>query len=260
MGLKKQNIGKWLTMAGIALMSTGIYAFASSNTDNQIESTAKNTYVFKTFLTNDSIDVESRGGVVTLVGTVSSQSHKSLAEETVRNVAGVRTVNNRLSVKGENVDKNVDGWTAAKVKTTLLFHRNVKGLSTEVDVKNGVVTLRGNAENSAQKDLTTEYAIDIDGVKKVNNEMVVKASEKSKETVGEKIDDASITAQVKMVLLYHKSTSAFKTKVKTIDGVVLLSGKAMNPAEKDLVTKLVKDINGVKEVQNHMTIARVTQG
>jgi osmotically-inducible protein OsmY len=33
-----------------------------------------------------------------------------------------------------------------------------------------------------------------------------------------------------------------------------LSGKAGNAAELDLATKLAKDVNGVKEVKNRMTI------
>jgi len=43
-----------------------------------------------------------------------------------------------------------------------------------------------------------------------------------------KIDDASITAQVKMTLLYHRSTSALNTSVTTKKGVVILGGKASN--------------------------------
>ena len=34
----------------------------------------------------------------------------------------------------------------------------------------------------------------------------------------------------------------------------ILTGKAKNAAERDLVTKLVTDINGVKEVENKMTV------
>ena len=75
------------------------------------------------------------------------------------------------------------------------------------------------------------------------------------EMTGEMIDDASITAQVKVALLSHRSTSALKTKVATTDGVVTLSGTAKNAAEKSLVTKLVTDIDGVTSVINNMTIA-----
>ena len=126
---------------------------------------------------------------------------------------------------------------------------------TEVNTKGGIVTLKGDADNQAQKDLTTEYAKDIDGVKDVKNEMTVsKTLKKTHDTVDEKIDDASITAQVKMSLLFHRSTSAVNTKVETNNGVVTLSGKARNAAEKDLVTKLVNDVTGVKSVKNQMTI------
>ena len=69
-----------------------------------------------------------------------------------------------------------------------------------------------------------------------------------------KIDDASITAQIKMTLLYHRSTSALNTKVETKLGMVTLYGKARNAAEKDLVTKLASDVNGVRNVENRMTV------
>jgi hyperosmotically inducible protein len=139
------------------------------------------------------------------------------------------------------------------VKTTLLFHRSVSAM-TEIDTKDGIVTLKGNADNQAQKDLTTEYVKDVEGVKDVNNEMTVTKAVKKTETVGEKIDDASITALVKMTLLYHSSTSAINTKVSTKNGVVSLSGKAKNESEKALATKLVEDVHGVKNVKNLMTI------
>jgi len=111
------------------------------------------------------------------------------------------------------------------------------------------------AANQAQKDQTTEYAKDIDGVKGVQNEIVVSKNLDTRgETTGEKIDDASITAQVKGSLLAHRSTSVLNTKVTTNDGVVTVSGQAKNEAEKALVTKLITDINGVQSVVNNMTI------
>ena len=57
-----------------------------------------------------------------------------------------------------------------------------------------------------------------------------------------------------MTLMYHRSTSALKTTVETKDGVVNLGGSAKNAAEKDLTTKLVSDVYGVKQVVNTMTV------
>jgi osmotically-inducible protein OsmY len=177
-----------------------------------------------------------------------------LARETVAGLPGVKSVDNRLEVKGERPAENSDAWLMMKVKTTLLFHRSVSGIKTEVNVKDGIVTFQGEATSQAQKDLTTEYAKDVDGVKDVKNEMTVAKTSKKGLTVGQKMDDASITAQVKMTLLYHRSTSALTTSVTTKKGVVTLGGKAKNATEKDLATKLVNDVNGVKSVKNLMTI------
>ena len=187
-----------------------------------------------------------------MTGTVSQASHQSLAQDTVAGLPGVKSVDNKLKVKGEQPAEYSDAWLITKVKTTLLFHRNVSAM-TEVSAKNGIVILQGKATSQAEKSLTTEYAKDIEGVNDVNNKMTVSGTQKENATLSEKIDDASITAEVKMVLLSHRSTSAVQTKVETKNGVVTLRGKAKNAAEIDLVTKYVNDIDGVHSVKNKMT-------
>jgi osmotically-inducible protein OsmY len=164
-------------------------------------------------------------------------------------------VDNRLTLTGEPAAQNSDLWIWDKVKTTLLFHRSVSAANTEVSVKDGMVTLKGVAASGAEKDLATEYVKDVDGVKGVDNQMTLSAvPETSSRTAGEKIDDASITTQVKLALLFHKSTSAIETKIETRHGVITVRGQAKNAAEKQLVTKIAEDIHGVVGVQNEMTI------
>ena len=239
----------------------------ASETDDRIESSAKQSYVFKTYLKGDDIKIQSKDGVVTLTGTVSEESHKPLARETVASLPGVKSVDNKLELKGEVPAEHSDAWLIARVKSTLYFHRNVSATGTEVFAKDGNITLRGEVTSKAQKDLTTEYAKDVEGVKDVKNEMklsdtAMKSGEKTMgqkmgekmDTMMESIDDASITGLVKTTLLYHRSTSGLKTAVETKEGVVTLSGKAKNAAEKDLATKFVVDVYGVKRVVNNMTV------
>jgi len=246
-----------LTLAAVvsAMLMTSS-PLRAADTDSRIESSAAKSYAFKTYLKNDSIKTVSQDGVVTLTGTVAEESHKSLAENTVASLPGVKSVDNQLKVSGEQPAEHSDAWITTKVKTALLFHRHVSATGTTVYTKDGVVTLQGEASSLAQKELTTEYARDIDNVKEVKNEMTIaKTPATSKEMMGDKIDDASITAQVKSSLLSHHSTSAMHTGVSTTDGVVTLSGVAKNDAEKSLVTKLATDINGVTSVINNMTVA-----
>jgi osmotically-inducible protein OsmY len=178
-----------------------------------------------------------------------------MAQDVAEALPGVTSVDNRIEIAGDSPTENSDTWVSMKVKTALLFHSNVNAHKTEIYVKEGVVTLKGEAANQAQKDLTSEYVKDVQGVKSVNNEMTVATIDrKPDQTTSAAIDDASITAQVKAALLSHRSTGVLRTKVETTNGVVTLGGQARNDAEKDLVTKLVTDINGVKSVVNNMTV------
>jgi osmotically-inducible protein OsmY len=250
----KATVRVTLLAGVVALLVTGV-PLPASEMDDRIESSARNSYIFATYLIGDDIKIQSVDGSVTLTGTVSKESHKSMAQEILASLPGVKSVDNRLEVKGAHPSANSDAWLSEKVKATLLFHRSVSASKTEVYVNEGIVTLRGEAASESQKELTTEYAKEVEGVKEVKNEMTVsKTPEMTMARVGGKIDDASITAQVKITLLFHRSTSALRTKVETNDGVVTVYGKAGDAAEKDLVNKLVNDINGVKSVNNRMTI------
>lgn len=250
----KPNLSFASILTAGSLLVTGP-VLRASETDDRIEASAKKSYVFKTYLAEDSVKTEAKDGVVTLTGTVSQASHRALAQDTVEGLPGVTSVDNRITVKGDGPAERTDGWLVVKVKSVLLFHRNVSASGTEVIVKEGVLTLRGEASSQAQKELTGEYAKDVEGIRDVKNEMTVSAeAKKPAETTGEKIDDASITAQVKSSLFWHRSTSAIKTKVRTVDGVVTVSGVAKNAAEKSLVTKLASDVVGVLSVVNDMTV------
>jgi osmotically-inducible protein OsmY len=238
---------------GVALLTSApLWAY---QTDQGIESSIMNSYVFTNYLKGDNVIVHSQDGVVTLSGTVADENQKFLAQNTAENVADVKSVDNQLQVNRSMPAMYSDGWIGIKVKTALLFHRNVSAIHTHVDVKDGIVILSGEADNEAQKELAGEYAKDIDGVKGIINNIAIKEMAREPDhKIDYHIDDASITAQVKMTLLVHRSTSAIHTHVTTENGVVTLTGKANNEAEKSLVTKLVSDINGVKDIVNNMRV------
>jgi osmotically-inducible protein OsmY len=243
-------------MATVSTMLITSTPLRAADMDSRIESSAANSYTFKNYLKDDSIKTDSENGVVTLTGTVANASHKSMAEDTVASLPGVKSVDNELLINGEQPAEHSDAWITMKVKTALLFHRNVSATETTVYTDGGVVTLQGVASSMAEKELTTEYAKDIDNVKSVNNEMTIAATPAAPDaTVGDKIDDASITAEVKSSLMSHSATSAIHTGVTTTDGIVTLTGIAKNDAEKSLATKLTADINGVTSVINNMTVA-----
>jgi osmotically-inducible protein OsmY len=240
-------------LAPAILMVTAVAPLQASDMDARVENTIKNSYNFKTYLSQDDIAVHASAGVVTLSGLVLEDSDRSLAAATASETAGVRTVINELKVKGDQPADQSDGWITMKVKSALAYHKHVSATGTEVQTIGGVVTLKGNVGTEAQKELTTEYTKDVEGVKQVDNQQVVIGA-KPHETVGAKIDDASITAQIKSSLLFHRSTHTIATKVHTRHGIVTLRGEAKSASEKDLVGKLAEDTTGVLRVDNRMTV------
>lgn len=73
-------------------------------------------------------------------------------------------------------------------------------------------------------------------------------------TMGEKIDDVTITATVSTGLAKDPDLSAIKINVDTKDGVVTLNGPAPSAAAKDKATDIAKQVKGVTSVNNQLVV------
>jgi osmotically-inducible protein OsmY len=61
------------------------------------------------------------------------------------------------------------------VKSALLADKVAPGMAINVNTSNGVVTLKGEVESAQQKTRAGQVAMKVSGVKKVVNQLVVKA-------------------------------------------------------------------------------------
>jgi osmotically-inducible protein OsmY len=77
---------------------------------------------------------------------------------------------------------------------------------------------------------------------------------RGQETVGEYIDDATITTQVKARFAEDPTVSAMAIKVETLKGVVQLSGFAKTSAEREKAATLAANVNGVARVVNDIMV------
>jgi osmotically-inducible protein OsmY len=73
-------------------------------------------------------------------------------------------------------------------------------------------------------------------------------------TVGETIDDATITTRVKTSLLNDAEVGGLRIDVDTFKGVVTLSGRVRNKAEEDKAVALARRIGGVTDVKSTLQI------
>ncbi len=73
-------------------------------------------------------------------------------------------------------------------------------------------------------------------------------------TVGETIDDATITARVKTALLNDPQVGAMKIDVDTTQGVVTMSGIVKNKAEESRAIELARKTPGVRDVKSTLQV------
>ena len=123
------------------------------------------------------IKVETRKGEVQLSGFVDTQERIDNAIALVRNVEGVKSVENAMSLKdGKSTVGNVvdDGILTAKVKSALLADPDVKSFDIAIVTRKGEVQLSGFVDNQAQIDRAIEIARGVEGVQSIGNEMSIK--------------------------------------------------------------------------------------
>ena len=73
-------------------------------------------------------------------------------------------------------------------------------------------------------------------------------------TVGDTIDDATITTRVKTSLLNDPDVAGLSIDVDTFQGVVTLSGRVKTPVEQDKAARLARNTPGVISVKNALQI------
>ena len=73
-------------------------------------------------------------------------------------------------------------------------------------------------------------------------------------TVGEAIDDTTITTRVKPAMLNDPGVGGLRIDVDTFKGVVTLSGRVKSAAEKEQAIALARTISGVSEVKDAMQV------
>jgi hyperosmotically inducible protein len=77
----------------------------------------------------------------------------------------------------------------------------------------------------------------------------------SSESVGQHIDDGTITTKVKAELLGAKNVKSTHIHVKTRKGVVSLTGSVPSADDKSAAEEVVQGVKGVRSVKNHLKVA-----
>jgi osmotically-inducible protein OsmY len=75
------------------------------------------------------------------------------------------------------------------------------------------------------------------------------------ESIGEHVDDGTITTKAKADLLGAKNVKSTHIHVKTRQGVVWLTGSVPSADDKSAAEEVVQGVKGVSSVKNHLKVA-----
>ena len=105
----------------------------------------------------------------------------------------------------------------------------------------GIVVLRGTATSSAEAENAGQIARDLGYARVANLVRVL-----------EPADDAAIQRLAERELSRHRGLDGSSIRVKSVQGVVTLTGRVAQELQKDMAVTLVRNIDGVRGVTNSL--------
>lgn len=170
---------------------------------------------------------------------------------------------------GQYVD---DATVTARVKARFAKDDVVSALQVEVETTKGIVVLTGNVDSKAERDRAIKIAREVPDVRSVRDRMTIqnKASrsddmdhmggpspDRAKNdsgSVGQYVDDATITTRVKTRFAKDDVVSALGVDVETTKGIVVLSGNVNSEKERSRAVSIARDVPDVRGVRDKMMV------
>ncbi|MCH8496857.1 MAG: BON domain-containing protein [Marinobacter sp.] len=148
---------------------------------------------------------------------------------------------------------------STQIWTTYALNPNLQAHDLKVSVEDGVATLTGKVDEDIGKELAEQIALNVTGIREVNNQIEVDYDYKptpdpSERSYGDRISDASITATVKSKLLWSRHSQGLSANVETVSGKVTLEGTADSTAAKEMAGLLASNTQGVTDVDNKLKV------
>jgi len=227
------------------------------------------------------VNVSTQSGVVTLRGTVDSESARERAVAIARQVDGVTDVQDQLRVDtaaaatgatrpdpaapGESptgttggTETAQPGWITTKIQAQYFVSPEIKPWNIDVTTaNNGVVTLEGEVDETADKTEAVRIARETEGVTRVEDRLRVKgeaASERADAEPDMERPDVWLTAKVQSKYFLDDEVKGLDIDVDTNDSVVTLTGSVRSEAERRQAVALARNTEGVTDVVDRLQI------
>ena len=202
------------------------------------------------------IRCHTRGGEVTVEGTLQSWAEEQLVLKVVNAVPGVRRLHNRLHVRGGEL-LNSDEEITAQIQALLAWDIRVKSNLVNIRTSNGVVHLTGTVGTAAERDQVVATAY-LAGARRVDaRDLFVAIWALDKGLRREKFmpkPDEAVAEAVRDVLRYDPRVRSFDPSVHVREGVVMLAGTVSNLKARLAAEQDAGNVVGVWDVHNLLQV------
>ncbi len=202
---------------------------------------------------NDTIDASNvdayadKTGKVTLTGTVSSLNSKEAVEEIAYKILGVTDVENELDVALPKRDIPItDQELEVYIREAFMRQSVIDSSKVSVVVKNGIANLEGVVDTFWKRNIASDLASQVIGVREVKNKIAVVPTQSR--------TDEEIARDIMSSLDRDISADIENIDISVENGRVTLSGVVSSGIAKDAAETAAKGTTGVKDIVNDLSI------
>jgi osmotically-inducible protein OsmY len=159
-------------VAGVRAVADDIGVLLSTTdarSDTEVAHQVVNALHWDMLVPDDQLKSRVQDGWITLEGEVLWDYQRRAAFRAVRNLQGVKGVTNLITVKAQPAEKDV----SSRIKSALHRRAELESQKIDVDVEDGVVTLKGTVHSWAQRHDAERAAWAAPGVRQVKDQLLV---------------------------------------------------------------------------------------
>ena len=195
------------------------------------------------------IGVVVKNAIAHLAGHVDSYWERCAAERAAWRIAHVHGVVNELRVEIPFANLRADDDIALAAMTILEWHGQLPD-TIEVQVRDGVLTLTGEAPRHDQIEEAERALTSLRGLKAIVNEIRLQPADGP----GSAAAPAEVKGRVEAALKRSALVNSSRIKVQVHHGIVALQGSAQSRVEGDEAVRAAWAVGGISQVEDHIAI------
>ena len=214
-------------------------------TDYQVQQDVIDQLKWEPALNSAQIGVAVKNGIVTLSGFVENYYKKTVAENAVKKISGVKAVAEDLQVGISPLNKKTDTEIAESVLNAIKLHVSVPEEKIKIRVEDGIVTLEGEVDWNFQRRIAQELLSGLSGVRSIVNNISVKPL----------VTPDSVKQRISAAFARQASIDAAKIFIEVNGTKVTLSGTARTHSELEDAVSAAWAAPGITDVINKIKVA-----